>query len=179
MTMTRSSMPLERPYNLGRLGAAGDELVVTARDDELAALAHWAGVRAVESISATVDLQRLSPSRFAYGAVLDAKIVQDCVVTLEPVRSVLNRKIHRELHLSEAPRLPANGEIVVDPGSSDDHDVREEIPGLTYDLAAPLLEELILAIDPYPRAQGVAFAAPLEPSEQPESPFAVLKNLKK
>jgi len=176
--MPRSSMPLEEPYNLGRLGIAGDEIIVTARKDELSKLAHWAGIRSVESFSATVTLKRLSPSRFAYRADLHADIVQDCVVTLEPVRAVLNRTINRELHFSEAPRLSPGGEIVLDPVSNDD-EIREEIPSLHYDLAGPLLEEFVLAIDPYPRAPGVTFAAPSQPSPPPESPFAVLKNLKK
>ena len=42
----------------------------------------------------------------------------------------------------------------------------------------PLLEEFVLAIDPYPRAPGVEFAAPVDAEPRPESPFAVLKALK-
>ncbi len=62
-------------------------------------------------------------------------------------------------------------------GAGDDEGP-EEIDSLTYDLAAPLLEEFVLALDPYPRAPGVEFAAPPEPEEPKESPFAVLKSLK-
>ena len=54
----------------------------------------------------------------------------------------------------------------------------ETIVSLDYDLAAPLLEEFALAIDPYPRKAGAAFAVPAEPDDAPESPFAVLKTLK-
>ena len=39
-------------------------------------------------------------------------------------------------------------------------DVPEEIDSTRYDLVAPLLEEFSLAIDPYPRAPGVAFDVP-------------------
>jgi hypothetical protein len=53
----------------------------------------------------------------------------------------------------------------------------EEIDSLHYDLTAPLIEEFILALDPYPRAPGVEFQAP-EGEGAPESPFAVLKGLK-
>ncbi len=176
--MSSEPIPLERIYNLGRLGSAGDEVVVSANTAELVQLAHWGSVRSVESFSAKIDLRRLSSSRFSYDAVLQTEIVQDCVVTLEPVRSVLKRRTRRELHLAETSRFPADGDVVVDPVSDDD-DVREEIASLHYDLAAPLLEELVLAIDPYPRAPGVAFAAPPDPATKPESPFAVLKNLKK
>jgi hypothetical protein len=175
--MTRSPIPLTKEYNLGRLGSGGDEIAMSARGDELKELAHWAGVLSVESFSATIGLQRVSSTRFNYDAELKATLVQECVVTLKPVRSVLNRKVHREIHLAEPSRLPADGEVVVDP-QSDDDDVREEIPSLHYDLAGPLLEELVLAVDPYPRSQGVAFTPPQEPEDRPQSPFSVLKNLK-
>ena len=51
--------------------------------------------------------------------------------------------------------------------------------GLRYDLAVPVLEELVLAIDPYPRASGVAFEAPQDDADSPVHPFAALKQLKK
>ncbi|MGZ5935101.1 MAG: YceD family protein [Rhizomicrobium sp.] len=178
MNMTHDSLPFEHIYNLGSLGRAGDEVVVSARGDELQRIADWAEVRRVESFSATVSLQKLSAARFTYDADMRAEIVQDCVVTLEPVRSLLERKIHRELHLTETRRPPADSDVLVDPVADED-DVLEEISNLHYDLAGPLLEELILAIDPYPRAPGVAFSPPPDPGGQPESPFAVLKNLKK
>ena len=56
-------------------------------------------------------------------------------------------------------------------------DLPEEIDSLHYDLAAPLIEEFILGLDPYPRAPGVAFQPP-EGEGAAESPFAVLKGLK-
>ena len=175
--MTHDLPPFQRMYNLASLGRAGDEVTVAARGDELGRIADWAEVRSVESFAATIALQKLSPARFRYNAQLRAEITQDCVVTLEPVRSRLERTIHRELHLSEN-NLSVGTDVVVDPNSGDD-DVREEISSAHYDLATPLLEELVLAIDPYPRAPGVSFEAPTEREPQPESPFAVLRKLKK
>jgi hypothetical protein len=40
------------------------------------------------------------------------------------------------------------------------------------------VEEFMLAIDPYPRAEGVEFIPPEGMGDKPESPFAVLKTLK-
>jgi uncharacterized metal-binding protein YceD (DUF177 family) len=174
--MSAKTLSFSHVFNLARLGRAGDSVTLTARGDELRQIAAWAEVRAVDAFAATIDLQKLSPTRYSYRATLRADIVQDCVVTLEPLRSHIERDIHRELYLSETGRPLADSEVVVDP---DDEDVVEEIASLHYDLAKPVLEELILAIDPYPRAPGVAFAAPSEPDAKPESPFAVLKNLKK
>ena len=49
---------------------------------------------------------------------------------------------------------------------------------LDYDLAVPVLEEFVLAIDPYPRKDGTASRRPRNRTLAPESPFAVLKRLK-
>jgi len=174
---TTETPPFTQDYDLGDLRRGDEEVRVAAKGDELARIAAWADVRAVESFGATVRLRKHSATRFALDAMLEADIVQDCVVTLEPVRTHIARPFHRELHLAEQIRLKPNETIPLSAGAGDD-EVPEEIDSLTYDLAAPLLEELVLAIDPYPRALGVEFAAPAEPQARPESPFAVLKSLK-
>ena len=174
--MKPGSPPLERLYNLGRLARAGDELTITAKPDELLRIAEWAEVRSLDALTARISLKKLSATRFNYEADLRAEVTQDCVVTLEPVHTVVERTIRRELHYDETGSLESL--VSVDPELETD-DVREEISNLHYDLAAPLLEELALAIDPYPRAPGVTFSPPSGSDDVPESPFAVLKNLKK
>jgi len=169
--------PFERDYDLGDLRRGDEDIRVEARGEDLERIAAWADVRAVESFGSTVHLRKHSATRFSLDAVLEADIVQDCVVTLEPIRTHIARPFHRELHVAETIRLKPNESIPLGPGAGDD-EVPDEIDTLTYDLAAPLLEELLLAIDPYPRAPGVEFAAPAEPEVRPESPFAVLKSLK-
>ena len=171
--MKQIATPLSHVFDLSDLGQAGAEVTVAAAA-ELPELARWAGVDAVKRFCGEVRLRRLSQTHFAFEADLTADIVQACVVTLEPVESRISRKIARELHL--APQLPQDaGELTLAAG---DDDVPETILSLNYDLAVPLLEEFVLAIDPYPRKAGVAFAAPAEPEMSPSSPFAVLKALK-
>ncbi|MEI9992871.1 MAG: hypothetical protein WDM86_22930 [Rhizomicrobium sp.] len=174
---TPEVQPFEHDYDLGDLRRGEEDIRVEASGEDLARIAAWADVRTVESFSSTVHLRKHSATRFSYDAVLEADIVQDCVVTLEPVRTHISRPVHRELHVAEQVRLKPHESILLGAGAGDD-EVPEEIDSLTYDLAAPLLEELVLGIDPYPRAPGVEFAAPAEPEAKPESPFAVLKGLK-
>jgi uncharacterized metal-binding protein YceD (DUF177 family) len=170
--------PFERLYDLGDLSQAGTEVVIEAHGDDLASIAQWIGVDAVEFFKAEVELRRLSQSRFALDAHLVADVVQACVVTLEPVRSRLEREVSRRLFLApSALRKPRGGEEEW-PAAPAEDDVAEEISSLRYDLAVPLLEELVLAVDPYPRAPGVVFQAGDEVPDGPESPFAVLKGLK-
>lgn len=166
--------PLRFPFDLGDLSQAGSAVTVEAGADELPRIAEWAGVQGVERFRAIVNLRRISTTRFGYQADLEADIVQNCVVTLEPVPAHIARHIDRELHLVQ--RAPVEeGELTLAAG---DDDVPETITSLDFDLASPLLEEFALAIDPYPRKAGAAFARATEPEAAPESPFAVLKSLK-
>lgn len=166
--------PLQHLFDLSDLSQAGAEVTVKAAPEDLPGLAAWAGVDSVKQFSAIVTLRRLSQTRFNFDANLTADVVQSCVVTLEPVESRISRQITRELQL--APRLPQEaGELTLAAG---DDDVPETIASLDYDLAAPLLEEFALGIDPYPRKAGAAFTPPVEPDESQSSPFAVLKALK-
>jgi hypothetical protein len=140
-------------------------------------LAKWAEVDAIDRFEATVVLKRISSNRFGYRAVLTCDIVQSCVVTLEPVRSHIERELGRELHFAgHKSRLEVHSEALTLAAAEDE--APEEIESLDFDIAAPLLEELSLAIDPYPRAPGVAFAPPTTGELQEESPFAALKSLK-
>jgi len=166
--------PVRHFFDLGGLSEAGSDVAVLVSGEDLMHLAHWAGVDAVNAFSAVVELRRLSKTHFAFDAALDADIVQACVVTLEPVATHIARRFSRELHY--VPRSRAAGGVLT--LAAGDEDVPEEIDSLHYDLAMPLLEEFLLAIDPYPRKEGVAFELPKAAAEPPESPFAVLKDIK-
>jgi uncharacterized metal-binding protein YceD (DUF177 family) len=106
-----------------------------------------------------------------------ARVGQICGVTLEPFES----ELHGEMHLRALPEGSAalggpdesGGELDLDPEADDPPDTLE---GDRIDLAAYLVEDLSLAIDPFPRKPGVEFAAP-EPKDE-LSPFAVLAKLK-
>jgi uncharacterized metal-binding protein YceD (DUF177 family) len=167
--------PIERIYDLNRVSEAGYEATITASADDCVKLAGWAELDAVERFEGRVSLKRLSASRFAYSAHLEADIVQSCAVTLEPVPAVIVLDFARTLHLVSRLRTQADVTVELTPGADD---VPEEIDNSRFDLAAPLLEEFLLAINPYPRAPGVEFEVPDEVQDKPESPFAVLKTLK-
>jgi len=172
--MKTETPPLQHIFDLGDLTQSGSEVIVEAAPETLPGLARWAGVDKVKAFRAAVQLKRQSSNRFAFAADLEADVAQACVVTLEPVESHISRHIERELHF--AARAPVEvGELTLSAG---DDDVPEQILSLDYDLATPLLEEFVLAIDPYPRKEGAAFTPPEDQETAPESPFAVLKALK-
>lgn len=169
-----SDAPFEKFVELNTLSEAGIDVVLAPNDAERAQIADWSDVTAVPIFEAKVTLKRLSPSRFSYAANLKAEVVQPCSVTLEPVTQTIEQKFTRELHLTHATRhRPELVELA--PGAGED-EAPEEIESPRYNVAGPVLEEFSLAIDPYPRAPGVAYEPPQD--DKPASPFAVLAKLK-
>lgn len=166
--------PLSVIYNLSDLSDGGAELTIDSTAEQRARIAEWAEVQSVNRFVACITLKRRSATRFEYQAELAADLVQTCVVTLEPVPAHLALEIERSLHLLRMARGASAGPLELPPASDEGP---EEIEDTHYDLAAPLLEEFSLALDPYPRAPGVVFETP-EEGDVPESPFAVLKSLK-
>jgi hypothetical protein len=173
-------LPLSHHYNLARLGNAGDRVSFAADDAQRAAIAGWSGVLSLDSFAVAVNIKKLGPVRFGLDFTVTADVTQACVVTLEPVHSRMERRFQHELHFAGTAargrhQAESEAEVVVD---ADPDEGPEEIESLHYDLAAPALEDYVLALEPYPRCPGVEFAAPQEAGQAPESPFAVLKVLK-
>jgi hypothetical protein len=173
-------LPLTHPYNLARLGNAGDTVSFAADAAQREAIARWSGVLSVEGLATTVDIRKLAPTRFGLSFTVAADVTQACVVTLEPVPAHIERRFTRELHFTGPIRHKPAGadsgsDLVLDAAEDEGP---EEIESLHYDLAGPALEEYVLALDPYPRKPGVEFTAQTDGSGRPESPFAVLKRLK-
>ena len=172
-------LPLSHPYNLARLGNAGDVVTFSADDAQRQAIARWVDVLSLERLDVQVTIRKLGPVRFGLDFQLGADVTQACVVTLEPVPARLDHRFHRELHFAGTARhKPADesaADVVLD---SLEEEGPEEISSLHYDLAAPVLEEFVLSLEPYPRRPGVEFAPPSDGFQAPESPFAVLKSLK-
>src|SRR5262249_37897769 len=136
----------------------------------------------LESLTATVRLKRRGEDHYIYEARFDADLVQACVVTLAPVPAHLTGEFRRDFRVrpkSQARRrkaLESAPPAVELTGSEDDEEDWLDEP--LIDVAAPILEELTLALDPYPRAPGAAFETPQEERAAPDSPFAILERLK-
>lgn len=171
------ALPLKRFHDLSDLSDAGFDMTIVATPEELSRLAEWAEVKEVTRLEAHITVKPWAKTRFHLETNFTADIVQTCVVTLEPVKSHIARHFTRELHLSPGLQRYADRGGLVTPALADD-ETPEEIASTSYDLAEPLREELVLAIDPYPRAPGVEFEPPADAEGRPESPFAVLEKLK-
>lgn len=102
---------------------------------------------------------------------LQAEAVQACGLTLEPLPVSIDERF--SIDLVEAAPV-ANDEVEIE--LSIDDDSPDVIENGRIDLGHYALEQLVLALDPFPRKPGAEFVQPDEPAEI--SPFAVLKSLK-
>lgn len=165
-------------FDLGTVPEKGTELKLVPSEAERAAIADWLGVIALPSLIASVRLSRRGKDFYGYEASFEADVVQACVVTLEPVPGHLTGSFDRSFRIvssmaSKRMEEGPGGEISL--SDAEDPDVVE---GTNIDLAEPVLEELSLVLDPYPRAPGATFEVPGAGEIPADSPFAVLKALK-
>jgi len=124
---------------------------------------------------------------YAYRGHFEADVVQACVITLAPVPSHLSGEIFRKFRVLPRPSTrrrksaiePTSAVPAIIDLAATDEDSPELLDQSVLDLAAPLLEELSLGLDPYPKAPGAAFEVPPERPVPADNPFAVLERLKR
>lgn len=176
-----SRKPADEPWSIPvRLSdIARQPLTRTLEPDEgtRAAIARDLDLEALPAFSAQV---KLSP--WEDGAEMEgrwtAKVTYRCGITLEPFDDDLQgsfvvRAVPHDSPLA-APPETASDEVDIDPAADDPPDVLDTD---TFDLGAYLVEHLALELEPFPRKPGAVFEPPV--FAEPESPFAVLKALKK
>jgi uncharacterized metal-binding protein YceD (DUF177 family) len=143
---------IERLVDIERMGANGSTaLDIVVSDGERAALAKRFGFLALPAFSARVTVDRRPGGRVVVEGRLRGKIVQACILTLDPVTQDLDEtfRIVFKQDLAEE-RDPESGEALVSPQS----DAPEPLSGNMLDVGEIVAEQLSLAADPYPRRPG-------------------------
>ncbi len=154
---------------------------IAATEAERRALAKRFGLVSLESLQAQGTLESFDDGRRArLTAHFTAQVTQSCVVTLEPVPATLDETFTLDYDadadpaaLSE-PELPENLEFFME-----EPDPPDPLVGGMVDVGEAVAEHLALALDPYPRAAGVAFDVPGAESTAEDSPFKALAGLVK
>ena len=157
-----------RPFPLDRLGAHGFEETVTATLAECAALELRLGIPAVRSLACRWRLRRGAAGRVDAEGRLTARLVRECVVTLD----TFTAESAEDFKVVFAPA----GSEIEDP----DPEAVDELPyeGVAIDLGEAAVEQLALTMDPYPHKAGAALTS-FEESPGLPSPFAILAKLTK
>jgi hypothetical protein len=180
---------IERIVDLDRMGPAGAALDVSPTDAERAALARRFGFVGLPAFSARVTVDRRVGGLIAVEGRLRGRIVQNCILTLDPVTQELDEgfRLLFKPDLAEE-RDPASGEAVI----SAQTDAPEPLAGSLLDVGEIVAEQLSLAAEPYPRRPGVKLedvlpkprgdgprgGRPQGKSEQRRHPFAGLAALR-
>ncbi len=175
--------PFSYLVKVGHISANPVRIGLAASPDELKALAKFWNVVSVEYLKSELQVTRWKKDGIKIKGEVQAAITQSCVVSLEPVSSVINEQIE-QIFVPEGSKLARmvtneEGEIVLDP---DGPDIPDQFTGDTIDVGVVVAEFAALAIDPYPRKPDVDFGGygQTTPEEDKKpSPFAVLKDWKK
>jgi len=181
--MAASSNVLTRRISLADLRAESQRYDGTASPDECAALAARFDLRAVESLSWKIESAPWR-SGVRLSGHIRAQVIQDCVVTLDPVPAGIDETFDRGFlpfaDLYDDSKPGAEYEIVAD---SDLGDVPESLTD-PLDIGEIVAEEFGIALDPYPRSEGLedttysAQPAGIEPlTDADVKPFAGLADL--
>ncbi len=165
--------------------SAGENIKLHIDKAALEIVACECGVTQISHLEAKFRVKRWRKHGIALYGEFDIKLEQECVASLEPITSSLKNTIERQfLPLSDSdykkPEI-IDGEMILDPEVDDIPDI---IEGDEINLWEVLIEELILVIDPFPRAEDYqsktvyeVAQSDQETNEPTHKPFSDLKAL--
>jgi len=173
------ALEISRPLSIERLGERGFETQFVASENERKALAARFGILAIDRLEASLSARKAGPgTRVRLTGQVTAEVVQACVVSLEPVKSVVSEDFSQLYQLD--PAETAAKEVEVSPSADDDEPEPLGPGGL--DLGEAVAQQLALMLDPYPRRPGAKSTATTgmgsAEGESRRHPFEVLKALK-
>lgn len=164
---------LSIPVPTHDVGAGGRSVSFSANEQERAALARRFGLQKVLGLTLEGRLKAEDGGEFSFRGDISAKVVQTCVVTLDPVENGIEESI--ALRFVPAERLDEpKREVMVE---AEEEEETEPMTGEVVDLGPAVAEQFGVALDPYPRKPGAAW--PEDDEKQGsgrDNPFAVLRN---
>lgn len=158
-----------------QLGRSIETHRIEADKSESKALADRLDIPDIQALRAKIDLSRTSEGLIRLNGKLEARYVQSCIVTLEPVDQELNEDF--ELFFKEA--TDGEGSSKVDVSVENDLSPEPFEQG-RIDIGEAVSQQLALALDPYVRAPGAVFKATVGSDTVAEprvSPLAGIGNL--
>lgn len=150
----------------------------TANAEQLIALAAELGVTTCERLALAYTLHGIADGTYNLSGRLRARVVQPCVVTLDPVAQDIDEKLAIDYWPAGQMPEPDKGEIDL---KDDDADIQAMIDG-RIDVGTVAYEVLASAVELYPRTPGATLdwedkAVPKDGAGK-VNPFAVLAKLK-
>jgi uncharacterized metal-binding protein YceD (DUF177 family) len=164
--MTRTTPHFAEKVVVEHIPPEGRHIEIDASAQELEAIAKRLGVPAINRLSGVFDLRKTARGVNLEGR-LDARLTRECVASLE---------IFDE-HVADAFTIVFQRDVASAPGAEIEisEDSPEPLEGEVIDLVEILIQQLSLAMDPYPRKPGAASLAENYALPEPDSPFRGLK----
>ena len=173
-------LPFAFVLSVAQLGTEATPVRWRANADERSALASYLDVASIDRLDFIGQVKRLGHGQaLRLQASVQADITQICIVSLEPVQAHIDESFALVyMPTTSDCESQSPKEVLVEP---DEEDGPELLVDDRIDLAAVVVEQVAMALDPYPR---------LDDAEMPEalvakmngggkvSPFAVLEGLK-
>jgi hypothetical protein len=173
--MARSPIPWSVPVRLDDGSEQERHIVLEAAADVREALTRSLGLQGLSHLTAEFDITPQGREWHVTGLV-SANVEQICVVTLEPMTSLVREPVDATYSLDAMPlsedERPVRGHL------ADSPDPPEPLVDGTADLGVLATEFLALGINPYPRKPDAVFEAP-EAADPGQHPFASLASLKR
>ena len=183
------------PFSVENIPGAGKTVKMTADEAQLKAIAARLEVSEVKYLEATLRLTLQNAGHILHiEGQFKSEVVQECVVTLQPVTSVLEDNFeawyadhskavsfNRAKHNMKA--MEEGDEVQI----LEEKDDPEALVDGQVDLGEVVVQFLSLSVNPYPRAEGVetdddeapiviAPKTPAASTNNRPNPFAALKN---
>jgi len=181
MNYEEAELPISHPIDVTGIPNEGTHVRIEADEEEMAGLAKLCGLQKVLSVSALLHVKPWRKAGILVDGTVDGRVVQTCVVTLDPVEQDVSEAVLLRYTPSAAKgRETSKTEIEIDP---QEEDPPETFDGMHLDLGPIVCEAFALGLDPYPRRDGIEYDPPAEEAVKSavtgeNSPFAALSKLK-
>ncbi len=178
MPYQKPAPEFSRPLDVTRVPPQGSIERISAEPRECIDLAQRFGLPALHSLEAELRVSRWRGEGLKIKGRFTADIDQTCVVSLDTFRSLLADEF--ESYFLPAGNSAGTGSAVIEEGDA------EPFENGIIDMGEAVAEAVALALDPYPKKPGVAFADVIEDEEAPgpgagseRNPFAGLERFRK
>jgi uncharacterized metal-binding protein YceD (DUF177 family) len=164
---------LDWKHDTRSIPEAGLSTTREATEAERAAVATAMELVACNRLVVRYEITPEAVGRFRLTGTVDATVTQTCVVTLEAIERRYSAPLDLEFWPPETLAEDADGDI--DPLAAD----REPIDEGRLDVGRIVYEELVSAIDPFPRRDGATVDWEDKEGAARTHPFAQLARLKR
>jgi len=165
---------LSRPFHLAEIAEDPEHKIeIETAEAERKALAERYSLLSLDALEAQLTVRSDVAGEIVVEGRLQAEVVQECVITLEPVAETVTGPFEQRYTLHAGDPV---ADLEIGP---DDIEPPEPVIGDIIDLGELVAQYLSLFINPYPRAQDSdAQAGQYRADPQRDGPFAVLSKLR-